>query len=199
MRIISEEDALYSYTMWSLEIGLNKWGSHAIHTGRIKRSMCLTVHQNQLLCLVNDGRTTIWSITEMIDMRISASAVEEVHGFWIFGRDLRWTLLEVMTFHINTRCPRYLPFRAVGSFILMCRYGQTPYIYYDLNTCRVTRVGPDEGSLLRSHGLPLPVDIQCTNIVMSRNFFPLTPSMKAFEDLLPFPTNYAESLDRYGM
>ena len=92
MRIISQEYALYSYTMWSLDIGLNKWAGHAIHTGCIKRSMCLTIHQNQLLCLVNDGRKTIWSITEMIDLRIGASTVEEVHGFWIFGRDLRWTL-----------------------------------------------------------------------------------------------------------
>ena len=115
--------------------------------------MCLTIHQNQLLCLVTDGRITIWSITEMRDMRIGAYAVQEVHGFWIFGRDLRWTLLEVMTLHINTCCPRYLPFRAVGSFILMCMYGQISYIYYDLNTCKVTHVGPDEGSLRRSYRL----------------------------------------------
>ena len=152
-----------------------------------------------MLCLLNDGRTTIWSITEITDLRLGASAVQEVHGFWIFGRGLRWTILEDMTFHINTHCRGYLPFQGVGSFILMCRYGQIPYIYYELNTCKVTHVGPDEGSLLRSHRLPMPVDIQCTNIVMSRNFFPLTPSMKAFEDLLPFPTNYDESLERYGM
>ena len=36
MRIISEEDTLYSYTMWSLDIGLNKWVGHAIHTRHIK-------------------------------------------------------------------------------------------------------------------------------------------------------------------
>ena len=110
MRIISEEDALYSYTMWSLDIGLNIWDGHAIHIGRIKRSMCLTIYQNQLICLVNYGRTTILSITEMTYLRLDASVVQEVHGFWIFGRDLRWTLLEVMTLYINTRCPRYLPF-----------------------------------------------------------------------------------------
>ena len=53
-----------------------------------------------------------------------------------------------MAFHINTHSQRYLPFRAMGSFILMRRYGQILFIYYDLNTCRVTHVGPDEGSLL---------------------------------------------------
>ena len=110
MRVISEEDVLYSYTMWSLDIGLNKWATHAIHIGHIKRSMCLTIHQNQLICLVNDGRTNIWFIAEMTDLRLDASAVQEVHGFWIFGRDLRWTLLEDMTFHINTHCQRHLPF-----------------------------------------------------------------------------------------
>ena len=36
MRIISEKDALYSYTMWSLDIGLNKCASHAIHTEHIR-------------------------------------------------------------------------------------------------------------------------------------------------------------------
>ena len=110
LRIISEEDALYSYTMWSLDIGLNKWATHAINIGHIKRSMCLTIHQNQLICLVNNGRTTIWSITEMIDLRLDASAVQEGHGFWIFGRYFIWTLLENMTFHINTHCWRYLSF-----------------------------------------------------------------------------------------
>ena len=94
LRIISKEDTLYSYTMWSLDIGLNKWASHAIHTGRIKRSMCLTIHQNQLIFLVNDGRTTIQSISEMEDLRLDACPVQEVHLFYIFGRYLRWTLLE---------------------------------------------------------------------------------------------------------
>ena len=70
----------------------------------------------------------------------------------------------------------------------MCRYGQIPFIYYDLNTCRVTHVGPDEGSLLQIHRLPMPIDSQCTNIRMSRNFCPLTPSMEVFDDLLPLPT-----------
>ena len=101
MRFILEEDTLYVHTMHSLEIGLNKWDGHSIHTRHIKRSMFLTIHQNQLICLVNDGRTTIWSITEMTDLRVDATAVQEVHGFWIFGRDLRWTPLENMTFHIN--------------------------------------------------------------------------------------------------
>ena len=36
MRIILEEDALYSYNMWSLDIGLKKWAIHAIHTRHIK-------------------------------------------------------------------------------------------------------------------------------------------------------------------
>ena len=148
MRVISKEDSLYSYIMCSLDIGLNKWLGHSIHLGCIKRSICLTIHQNQLICLVNDGRTTIWSITEMTNLRLNASIVQEVHGFWIFGRDLRWTLLEDMTFHINTHCRKYLLFRAMGRFIVMCRYGRISFIYYDLNTCRVTHVGPNEGSLL---------------------------------------------------
>ena len=152
-----------------------------------------------MICLVNDGRTTIWSITEMTDLRLDASAVQEVHGIWIFGRGFRWTLLEYMAFHINTHCRMYIPFRYVGSFILMCRYVQILFIYFDLNNCRVTHVGDNEGSLLQIHRFPTPIDSACTNIIMSRNFFPLTPSMEVFDDLLHLPTNWIEPLERYHM
>ena len=69
MRVVPEEDTLYVYNMHSLDIALKKWVGHSIHIGRIKQSMCLTIHPNRLICLVNDGRTTIWSISEMEELR----------------------------------------------------------------------------------------------------------------------------------
>ena len=161
--------------------------------------MCLTIHQNQLIFLVNDGRTTIWSTSEMKDLRHDACPVQEVHVFYIFGVYLRWSLLKNMTTHINTHCPRYLTFRVVGIFILMCMYGQIPFIYYDLNTFKVTHIGPNEGSLLPSLCFPMPIDNECTNIIMSKFFFPLTISIEGFDDFLPLPANWLESSEHYGI
>ena len=93
----------------------------------------------------------------------------------------------------------YLPFRVAGIFILMCTYGQIPFIYCDLNTCDVTHVGNHEGSFLPSICFSMPIDNQCTNIIKSKKNFPLTPSMEGFDDFLPLPTNWLESSKHYGM
>ena len=93
-----------------------------------------------------------------------------------------------MTRNINTHCSDYLPFRAVGSSILMCKNAEIPFIYYDLETCSVTHLVVDESSAFANHRLPMPSKNQCSNIIMYKNFFPLTPSMILFSDLIPFPS-----------
>ena len=81
----------------------------------------------------------------------------------------------------------------------MCKYGQISFIYYDLNTCEVTRVGHHEESLLPSLHFPMPIDNQCTNIIMSKQNFLLTPSMEGFNDFLPPATNWLKLSQCYGM
>ena len=77
VRITSEEYALYVYTMYSLVIELNIWSVHSIHTGRRKRSMCLTIQCNQLICLVNDGFTIIWYINEIHDFKLGQNRIQQ--------------------------------------------------------------------------------------------------------------------------
>ena len=76
----------------------------------------------------------------------------------------------------------------------MCKNVEIPFIYYDLETCSVTHLAVDERSSLPNHRLPLPANNQCSNIIMYKNFFPLTPSMVLFNDLLPFPLTLFQSL-----
>ena len=44
LRIVSKEDALYVFKMYSLDIESNMWNAHSIYIGRRKRSMCITIH-----------------------------------------------------------------------------------------------------------------------------------------------------------
>ena len=70
------------------------------------------------------------------------------------ARGLKWTILQGMTRNINRHCSDYLPFRAVGNSILMCKNVEIPFIYYDLETCSVTHLAVDERSSLPNHCLP---------------------------------------------
>ena len=185
VKITYEEGASYVYRMYSLNIEMNIWGMHSVYTGRRKRSMCLTLHCNRLICLVNDGFTSIWCIDEIQDFKRGQHCVQQTDSHFEDGRGLRWTLLQGMTRNINIHCSDYLPFRAVGTSILMCKNAEIPFIYYDLETCSVTHLSVDERSSLPNQRLPLPANNQCSNIIMYKNFFPLTPGMVFFNDFLP--------------
>ena len=111
------------------------------------------------------------------------------HSHYEDGRGLKWTLLQDMTRNINIHYSDYLPFRAVGSSILMCNNDEIPFIYYDLETRNITHLAVDERSTFENHCLPIPTN-NCINIIMYNNLFPLTPSMNSFNDLIPFPTTW---------
>ena len=81
----------------------------------------------------------------------------------------------------------------------MCKNVEIPFIYYDLETCSVTHLAVDETSSFPNHYLPMPTNNQCNNIIMYKNFFPLTPSMVLFNDLIPFPLTLFQSLQDFGM
>ena len=85
----SEDDALYVYTMYSLNIELNIWSVHSIYTGRRKGSMCLTIHCNQLICLVNAGFTSIWCIDEIWDFKCGKHRLEQTESHFEDGRGLK--------------------------------------------------------------------------------------------------------------
>ena len=76
----------------------------------------------------------------------------------------------------------------------MCKNVEIPFIYYDLETCAATHLAVDERPSLPNHRLPLPANNQCSNIIMYKNFFPLTPSMVLFNDILPVPPTLFQSL-----
>ena len=76
---------------------------------------------------------------------------------------------------------------------------EIPFICYDLQICSVTHLAVDERSTFANHRLPIPSNNQCSNIIMYRNLFPLTPSMISFNDLIPFPTTWFQYLQVFGM
>ena len=177
MRITSEEYSLYVYTMYSLVIELNIRSVYSIYVGRRKWYMCLSIHCNQLICLVNDGFTSIWSIYEIRDLKRGQHRLQQIESHFEDGRGLNWTLLQYMMRDINIYCSFYLPFRAVGSSILMCKNDEFPFIYYDLETCNITHLAIDERSVFANICIPMPVNNQCSNIIMYKNFFPHTPTL----------------------
>ena len=107
---------------------------------------------------MNGCFTSIWIIYEIHDFKHGQHLVQQTEGHFEDGRGLKWTLLQGMTININTHCLGYLPFRIVGSYIMMCKNAKIPFIYYDLETCSVTHLAVDERSSLPNHRLPFPAN-----------------------------------------
>ena len=81
----------------------------------------------------------------------------------------------------------------------MCKNAKIPFIYYDLETCNITHFAVGERSTFANHRVPISANNKCSNIIMYNNFFPLTPSMNSFNDIIPFPATWFHSLQGFVM
>jgi hypothetical protein len=54
----------YGYTIYWLDVCKNEWGFSFVPITNI-RCMSLELYNNQLICLINDGSTFVWSIEEV--------------------------------------------------------------------------------------------------------------------------------------
>jgi hypothetical protein len=59
-----EDYPRYGYTIYWFDVGKNEWGFSFVPITDI-RCMSLALYNNQLICLINDGSTFVWSIEEV--------------------------------------------------------------------------------------------------------------------------------------
>jgi len=55
----------YGYTIYWLELNINNWGYLFIPIVDIQCYMSLGLYKNQLVCVVNNGHTFVWSLEEI--------------------------------------------------------------------------------------------------------------------------------------
>ena len=70
-----EEYPKYGYTIYWLDVLRNVWGFSFVPITDI-RCMSLALYNNQLVCLVNDGSTSVWSIEEIENFDFSTPCLE---------------------------------------------------------------------------------------------------------------------------
>lgn len=94
--------------------------------------MSLAIYMNQLICLVNDGSTSVWSIEELDHFQFGQSSFERRIDYFEDDSGFRWKLLEEISTDINSKFPRYLVFRIVHGLILMWNSSEVPFLLYDM-------------------------------------------------------------------
>ena len=65
---------------------------------------------NQLICLVNDGSISVWSIEELDHFQFVQPCVQRRIDYFEDDWGFRWKLLEEISTCINRKCLGYLPF-----------------------------------------------------------------------------------------
>ena len=66
--------------------------------------MSLAICKNQLICLINDGSTSVWSIEEIDNFQLGHPCVEQRVDYFKDDWGFRWKLLEEMSTDINIKC-----------------------------------------------------------------------------------------------
>ena len=113
-----EDYPRYGYTIYWFDVIKNDWGFSFFLITDI-RCMSLAVCKNQLICLVNDGSTSVWSIEEIDNFQFGHSCIEQRTDSFEDDWGFIWKLLEEIFTNINSKCPSYLPFRTVQGVVLM--------------------------------------------------------------------------------
>ncbi|KAH9306518.1 hypothetical protein KI387_010922, partial [Taxus chinensis] len=123
------------YTIFSLDVVHRKLNFCCIPFSDVV-SLCLAVHENNLFCIVSMGEVCVWLLQDAE----AISGEEQEMGFErddenVFEDGFRFVWKYLMDFSrdINEKCPGYMAVRSVGSILLMCKYAQIPYMFYDLD------------------------------------------------------------------
>ena len=81
--------------------------------------MSLEICKNQLICLIDDGSTFVWSIEKIDNFQFGQSCIERRIDYFEDDWGFQWKLLEEMSIDINIKCPGYLPFRTGQGVVIM--------------------------------------------------------------------------------
>jgi len=145
--------------------------------------MSLALYNNQLICLINDGSTSVWAIEEVENFQFGQACSEPRLDYFEDDWGFKWTLLEEISADINKKCPGYLPFRALHGTILMCNYNNIPFMFYNLITRLCIPIAIDNVSNEQSYGFNFPTVENFNDLIESGYVFPLIPNMDSMDDI----------------
>jgi hypothetical protein len=179
-----EDYPYYGYTIYWMDVLNNQWGFSFVPIPDI-RCMSLALYNNQLICLINDGSTSVWSIEEVDNFIFGEPSIERSLECFEDDWGFKWNLLQHLSTDINIKCPGYLPFRTVDEIVLMCKNNEVPLMFYDLMTGSCVPTNMTNVSMLQNSELRFPFQDQFNDLIENGNVFPLLPNMDSVDDIPP--------------
>ena len=179
-----EDYPRYGYTIYWFDVIKNDWGFSFVPITDI-RCMSLAVCKNELICLINDGSTSVWSIEEIDNFQFGHPCIERRTDYFEDDWGFRWKLLEEMSMDINMKCPGYLPLRTVQGVVLMCKCSEVPFVLYDMMASLCFPIDIDNSTNQQMNGFWSPTLQDCNDLIESGNVFAIAPRMDSIDEITP--------------
>ena len=179
-----EEYPKYGYTIYWLDVLINVWGFSFVPITDI-RCMSLALYNNQLVCLVNDGSTSVWSIEEIENFDFSTPCFEQWLDYFEDDWGLKWNLLPDISADINIKCHGYLPLRSVHGIVLMCNVADVDFMLYDLITSICLPTIINDVSMLHISDSQWPLFEHHHPLTEKGNIFGIVPDVDFVDDIPP--------------
>ena len=103
------------------------------------------------------------------------------------GRDedgLQWIFVSNLTSNINNKCNGYFPIETIDNYMLMCKYNNVAFVFYDFNGALSNGVSRD-GMLESIHSkLDIPTQLSVIELVDNILIIPNCPNMDSIDYVL---------------
>ena len=179
-----EEYPKYGYTIYWLDVLRHFWGFSFVPIIDI-RCMSLALYNNQLVCLINDGLTSVWFIEEIENFDFSTTCFKRRWDYCEDDWGLKWNLFPNISAYININCHGYLPLRSVHGIVLMCNVTEVHFMLFDLSTgiCLPTNI--NHVSMLHIFDSEWPLFEHHNPLIEKGNNFGIAPDVDFVDDIPP--------------
>jgi hypothetical protein len=149
------------------------------------RCMSLALYNNQLVCLVNDGSTSVWSIEEIEIFYFSTPCFERRLDHFEDDWGLKWNLLPNISANINIKCHSYLLLRSVHGIVLMGNVAEVDFMLYDLIIGICLPAIINDFSMLHISDSQWPLFEHHHPLIEKGNIFGIVPDVDSLDDIPP--------------
>ena len=133
--------------------------------------MSLALYNNQFICLINDGSTSVWALEEIENFQFSTHCLERRLDYFEDDWGFKWTLLHDISIDINIKCHGYLPLRSLHQLVLMCNLAELHFILYDLMIGICLQITLNDVSMLHNFDSHSPLFQHHSPLIENGNMF----------------------------
>lgn len=171
-----------------MELNINNWGYSFVPIVDIQ-CMSLGLYKNQLVCVINNGSTYVWSLEKVENFEFGRLLKEQSLEYLEDDRGDSWSLLQFVSLDINTKFSGYIPLHIVGEKVLMLNWSGVQLKLYDLLSGIWKTPILDGLSMLEESCFYLQTIEEFDDFIENENIFSLIANADSIVNIPPLPVD----------